>query len=207
MPSLEPRGEEEPPRSPRPGGGVWKFHELVSLPAPIAFLCRYRTFLVLLGIVLMVPWAKPKPGMLVIGILIALAAEGWRIWAAGTIKKTAELTTGGPYAHIRHPLYFGSFLHAIAYSFMSGRWESFAFVLPLFALIYGAAMLVEERMLVRLFGEHYLAYCRRVPRLLPRLTPARPAYGSFEWRQVMANTEYVNVIWLIILSALFVLRL
>ena len=102
-------------------GGLSNFDEIVT-PAPVAhFLFRRRTLIVLLGILAIVPFAHPKPIMLAVGIALAVVAECWRIWAAGTIHKTEELTTGGPYAHVRHPLYVGSFVHAVAYCFMSGR--------------------------------------------------------------------------------------
>lgn len=191
----------------RPDGGLSNFDEIVTPHPVVAFLFRRRTFIVLLGTLAMVPWAQPKPGMLGLGIVVALAAEVWRIWAAGTIHKTEELTTGGPYAYVRHPLYVGSCAHAVAYSLMSGHWASFFFVLPLFALVYGAAVATEEAMLHKVFGESYAAYCRRVPRFVPRLTPAEPRHGKFCWRQVMANKEYVNVVWMAVLSGLFILRL
>jgi protein-S-isoprenylcysteine O-methyltransferase Ste14 len=188
-------------------GGLSNFDEIVTPHPFIAFLFRRRTFIVLLSVLALVAWADPKPGMFAAGFAIALLSEAWRIWAAGTIHKTSELTTGGPYAHVRHPLYVGSFGHSLAYGLMSGRWESFLIVIPLFALLYGAALTTEEAMLRKLFPGAYDEYCLRVPRLLPRLTPSRPAHGRFDWKQVMLNKEYVNVIWVVAISGLFVLRL
>ncbi|MFN3652870.1 MAG: methyltransferase family protein [Armatimonadota bacterium] len=184
-----------------------RFDEIVT-PHPVtAFLFRRRTFLVLLGILAMVPFAKPRPDMLGIGVAVAVLAEAIRIWAAGTIHKTEELTTGGPYAFVRHPLYVGSFLHAVAYSFMSGRWESFAFVIPIFLLLYSAAVSTEEAMLHKLFPRRYEEYCQRVPRFVPRLRLPRRGHGQFSWRQVMINKEYVNLIWLVVLTGLFVWKM
>ena len=131
----------------------------------------------------------------------------WRIWAAGTIHKSEEVTTGGPYSFVRHPLYVGSFLHAVAYCFMSGHWASFFFAIPLFLLLYGAAVSTEEAMLLKLFGEEYARYCERVPRFLPRVGGQQPGNGQFSWQQAMRNKEYVNVIWMLVLSGLFVARL
>ncbi|MCA9399552.1 MAG: isoprenylcysteine carboxylmethyltransferase family protein, partial [Candidatus Omnitrophica bacterium] len=41
--------------------------------------------------------------VVIIGLLV-------RTWANGYAIKTEKLTTSGPYAHIRNPLYVGSFL-------------------------------------------------------------------------------------------------
>ena len=188
-------------------GNIARFDQFVTPHPVVAFLFRRRTFIVLLAILAMVPWAKPNPPMFLSGFTLAVLAEAWRIWAAGTIHKTEELTTSGPYAYVRHPLYVGSFLHSVAYALMSGHWISFAVVLPLFFLLYGAAVSTEEAMLCKIFGERYVDYSRRVPRFIPRLAAPQQGDGSFSWRQVKANKEYVNVIWMLFLCGLFILRM
>lgn len=202
--------EEAPPLL-RDGvpGSAYNFDEIVRVNPVCHFLFRRRTFVVLVSLLIMAALARPTPVMLSIGVALAVLAEAWRIWASGTIHKTEEVTTGGPYAYVRHPLYVGSFLHAVAYCFMSGLWPSFLIVVPLFCLLYGVAVFVEERMLLRLFGEEYAAYSRQVPRFVPKPLAARPPRtgGEFNWRQAMWNKEYVNVIWLVFLSGLFLARL
>jgi protein-S-isoprenylcysteine O-methyltransferase Ste14 len=210
--AARPLSEEEEAAQPvvsvrTPAGSIPNFDEIVTPHPMVAFLFRRRTFIVLIAVVVLTFWARPDLEMLLAGIALAAAAEAWRIWAAGTIHKTEELTTGGPYAHVRHPLYVGSFVHALAYCFMSGQWHSFLWVPPVFFLVYGAAVFTEEAMLHKIFGEKYAAYCERVPRFLPRLRPAGRGHGQFSWRQVLENKEYVNVIWVAVLSSLFVLRL
>lgn len=191
----------------RPDGGISRFDEIVT-PHPVAaFLFRRRTLIVLVGMLAMLPWAAPKPLMFAAGMTLVVLAEALRIWAAGTIHKTEELTTGGPYAYVRHPLYVGSTLHAIAFGLISGRWESFVFIIPPFLLLYSAAVGVEESMLRKLFGEQYEAYSRRVPRFIPRLRAPEPGHGHFDWRQVLANKEYINILWIVVLTGLFVVRL
>jgi protein-S-isoprenylcysteine O-methyltransferase Ste14 len=209
---VEPASQGEQIARPRasvrtPSGAISRFDEIVTPHPVIGFLFRRRTFIVLIGVLAVMAWARPRWDMLAAGIVLTAAAECWRIWAAGTIHKTEELTTGGPYAYARHPLYVGSFLHAVAYALMSGRWESFLIILPLFCLVYGAAVTIEEQMLFKLFGEQYEAYCRRVPRFLPRLRALPGGHGQFSWDQVRANKEYVNVVWVCVISALFVLQL
>lgn len=173
----------------------------------VAFLFRRRTLIVLIGILCLAWFSAPKPAMLIPGLALALVAEIWRIWAAGTIHKTEQLTTGGPYAFVRHPLYVGSFIHSIAYCLVSGRWESFLIVPPLFFLLYGAAVTTEEAMLTKLFPGQYEEYSRHVPRFVPRFQKPHRGNGEFSWKQVGANKEYVNVIWVMALTSLFVIKL
>src|SRR5262245_3386636 len=45
-----------------------------------------------------------------LGCALIFAGLAIRTWAAGILRKTRELTTTGPYALIRNPLYVGSFL-------------------------------------------------------------------------------------------------
>src|SRR5215208_3082581 len=47
------------------------------------------------------------------GLLVALAGEAIRIWAAGHLEKSREVTRSGPYRLTRHPLYAGSALMAV----------------------------------------------------------------------------------------------
>jgi len=183
-----------------------RFDEIVNPHPVVAFLFRRRTFLVLLGMLAMVPFARPNPRWMAIGIMIMVLAEALRVWAAGTIHKSEEVTTGGPYAFIRHPLYVGSFFHTIAYCFMSGHWQSFLFAVPYFLLFYSAAVNTEEQMLRKLFGEQYDEYSLRVPRFVPRLARPQPGHGQFSWRQVMWNKEWVNILWEVALSTLFLLQ-
>jgi protein-S-isoprenylcysteine O-methyltransferase Ste14 len=205
LPAQEQNAASEAPVR-QPGGRVSNFDEIVTPHPVVAFLFRRRTFIVLISVLALAKYARPQASWLVAGILMAAAAEAWRIWAAGTIHKTEELTTGGPYAFVRHPLYLGSFVHSLAYCFMSGHWQSFIFIPALFFVVYGAAVSTEEAMLHKLFPEQYAAYCRRVPRFFPRLRAPERGHGRFDWRQVIENKEYVNVIWVVVMSGLFLLR-
>jgi protein-S-isoprenylcysteine O-methyltransferase Ste14 len=206
-PTEHPDLAVSPPPLRRSDGALAHFDEIVTPHPVVAFLFRRRTFLVLLGILIMAATARPQPAMLAAGVVLAILAEAWRIWAAGTIHKTEELTTGGPYALVRHPLYVGSFLHAIAYCLMSGMWQSFLFALPIFLVLYSAAVSTEEAMLRKLYGPAYDEYSRRVPRFVPRLGGWSGGSGRFQWDQVRENKEYINIVWVVVLTSLFVLRL
>ncbi|MDZ7630439.1 MAG: methyltransferase [Gemmatimonadaceae bacterium] len=44
-----------------------------------------------------------------------------RAWSTGHIVKNQVLTTTGPYAHTRNPLYLGSFLMALGFA-LAAHW-------------------------------------------------------------------------------------
>lgn len=104
----------------------------------------------------------------------ALVVPGlWlRGYAAGTVKKNRELTTTGPYAHTRNPLYLGSMLIAAGFALALLSWLV-ALVLTMgFLVIYVPVIAAEERFLRATFPE-YGDYTHGVPRLIPRLIPVR----------------------------------
>src|SRR5262245_5493976 len=66
--------------------------------------------------------SQPTWSTLAVGVPIALLGILIRGWASGHLRKNAELATGGPYAHTRNPLYFGSFVMAIGCAICGGNW-------------------------------------------------------------------------------------
>ena len=118
------------------------------------------------------------------GALLALAYSLWQMdWAfflglrqlsappPGTSidsTSTARLVTDGLHRYVRHPLYTAALvLLALVSPMTRNRLALIAGV----ALYFSLGSILEERQLVREFGEAYRAYQRRVPRLWPRLWP------------------------------------
>jgi hypothetical protein len=129
------------------------------------------------------------------------------------VRKNAELTVTGPYAHTRNPLYLGSTLIAFGFAAAAGSWVVLAALLALFAAIYVPTIHAEEEYL----REHFAgfdSYTRAVPRLFPRLTAARPelpASGSkraeFSLELYRKHREYNSLIGAGAIYLLLVLRL
>ena len=122
-------------------------------------------------------FARPSPRLLVLSVLPVAAGLGLRAFAAGYVRKNAELTRTGPYAHTRNPLYLGSMLIAFGFAVAAGRVWLVFLLLGLFLAIYWPVILAEELFLRDTFPA-FPAYAAAVPRLLPRLTPARFAEGA-----------------------------
>ena len=154
------------------------------------------------GPIVMLLSAKPVIGGYLGGIALILVGYAIRLWAAGYLKKMNELTTAGPFAYTRNPLYLGSFLIACGYGLMTWRLDVAIVILALFIIFHGGAILYEESLLRAEFGQPFLDYCKRVPRMLPRLK-ASAGNGSFSWQMVRYNREHRSVVGTLILIALF----
>jgi hypothetical protein len=125
--------------------------------------------------------ARPSGRTMAASLLLVVPGVWLRGYSSGYVKKNAELATTGPYAYTRNPLYLGSMLIAFGFAVASASWLIFGLLTILFAAIYIPTILGEETYLRQHFQD-FEDYAREVPRLLPRLTPARvgsaPAQGE-----------------------------
>ncbi len=178
-----------------------------------AFIDRVVYWLRLRGVWLVLPpflyFAEPTPGLLVLGGALSLLGLLLRLWAGGTLRKDKVVTTTGPYAHTRNPLYLGTL--------MIGVGAAVAADLPLWGLaavllfipVYGQTMRREARELEARFGEPYRDYARQVPLLRPRLTPYRPdrvESEPFRWERYFINKEWEAALGTLFLYVLLVAR-
>jgi len=151
----------------------------------------------------------PLPAAIAWSLALTLPGLWLRAYAAGYVKKNRELTQTGPYAHTRNPLYLGSMLIAAGFAVALLSWPV-AFALAMgFSVIYVPVIASEERFLRTTFPD-FEAYRRRVPRLIPRLTPGRladngHAQGRFSFALYRKHREYNAAIGaaLLYLSLLF----
>ncbi len=116
-------------------------------------------------------FAEPTPGLLAAGAILAILGLTIRAWAASWIHKDQVLTTGGPYAHTRNPLYVGSALLGLGATLAGGQPTFIVLFLAFFAIVYGRTMAAEAAHLERLFGDRFRAYAEHVPLFFPRLAP------------------------------------
>lgn len=130
------------------------------------------------GIYLWQLW-EHKPQAAPVWWSLALVIPGlWlRGYAAGYVRKNSELTITGPYAHVRNPLYLGSILIAAGFGLALMSWQFAVALAAAFLLIYVPVIAAEEAFLRDEFLE-FEWYCARVPRLIPRITPARAPDGN-----------------------------
>ncbi|KJS01483.1 MAG: isoprenylcysteine carboxyl methyltransferase [Desulfobulbaceae bacterium BRH_c16a] len=96
---------------------------------------------------------------------IGLLAGGWRqLYRA---RRENRLATSGLYAVVRHPQYTGLLLALFGEGVV--HWPTMFSVglFPVIVLAYWSLASKEEKEMLRIHGEAYLEYQRRVPMLLP----------------------------------------
>ena len=84
-------------------------------------------------------------------------------------KDRHDLVSVGPYRWIRHPLYATGIALFWSIGLMAASWFILLFALIATVLIRLVVIPLEERELLRKFGDHYARYMRRTGRLLPGL--------------------------------------
>jgi protein-S-isoprenylcysteine O-methyltransferase Ste14 len=128
--------------------------------------------LYVVGLTILV-FQPPRPDGFIVALPLIVAGTALRAWGAGHLVKNNRLTTTGPYAHLRHPLYLGTILIATGFGVWAGGWLALAilgFLWPWFALHYfprkeGS----ESARLEAAYGERFVRYRRAVPALWPRM--------------------------------------
>jgi protein-S-isoprenylcysteine O-methyltransferase Ste14 len=170
-----------------------------------------KTLGLIAGALAVVALANPTPLSLAAGGVLVLAGEALRIWAAGHLQRNREVTTSGPYAYVRDPLYLGRLLILVGVCVMA--WAKALWLLPVGLAIFFAnymprKYLKEMTALEQRFGPEYRDYAQQVHSLMPRLTryaQARQRPWSFElaWSE---NREQYLLLAVLALAAAIVLR-
>jgi protein-S-isoprenylcysteine O-methyltransferase Ste14 len=176
-------------------GGTW----IQRWRVPLGFLCA-AVFLF---------FARPTPIALAVGACVSVLGLAIRAWAAGHIRKNAQLATSGPYAFTRNPLYFGSFLLGLGFTIASGQWLLALLFAALFIGIYLPTMRVEASTMGQLFGAEFENYRAAVPLFFPRLTPYRQGDSGavrFDGSLYLRYREYRAALGLVIAWGLLLIK-
>jgi protein-S-isoprenylcysteine O-methyltransferase Ste14 len=162
-----------------------------------AMLARRRVGLgfVLAAVVLWL--AQPTRQTMIIGAAIAALGESLRIWAAGHVEKSREVTRSGPYRLTRHPLYLGSSIIGTGIVIASASWVVAALVLAYLATTITAAIRSEEAHLREKFGAEYDAYAA---------SAAPPMRRAFSAARAWQNREHHALAGLVIALVLLALK-
>lgn len=151
-------------------------------------LARWRVFLGFVFAAIVLWLATPTWQSLSIGGVIAVAGELIRVWAAGHLEKSREVTQSGPYRYTRHPLYLGSSLIGLGMAVVANNAIVVVMVIAYLALTLAAAIRSEEAHLREKFGDAYDAYAqKRAPRV----------ERSFSLPRAIANREHHTIAGLV----------
>ena len=122
-------------------------------------------------------WSMMPPAVQWAGCALVLASFLFMTWtmransfAAAVVKiqkdRGQTVITTGPYAIVRHPMYFGAIFYFAGTSLVLGSWWGLA-TIPILTLLLGIRIGIEEKTL-RMGLEDYGDYARRVRwRLVP----------------------------------------
>lgn len=173
------------------GAAIWIARWRVRLGYPLA--------------IVVLIFAHPNPKSILIGATIGLVGLWLRAYAAGYLKKQEVLTTTGPYAFTRNPLYLGSAILAGGAAWAMHSWISAAVLFVYFAAVYFVVMRREEGELRVHFADAFETYAKRVPLFFPRITPARmegSSPGAFSFAQFKRNHEHQATLGFLFLLAI-----
>jgi protein-S-isoprenylcysteine O-methyltransferase Ste14 len=161
----------------------------------IGVIARMRVALGFVFGVLVLILAQPTGRSLLVGMSIAALGELFRIWAAGHLHKSREVTASGPYRFVPHPLYVGSSVMGAGLAIACASVLVAVLIAVYLVTTLTAAIKSEEAFLRRTFGDQYDLYRSGVAaKRRDRATARR----RFSVAQAIANREYRAVVGFVI---------
>lgn len=133
------------------------------------------------------------------GLLLMALGQAVRLAASAAIVKSKTLTTTGPYAAVRNPLYLGTMLMTAGLLVMLSAPSRplltaavWLFAAASFGWIYYVTIKAEEVFLLSVYGEEFNKYKAAAPALLPG---PRGLAGFFERSAYSAEVFRRNKEW------------
>jgi protein-S-isoprenylcysteine O-methyltransferase Ste14 len=83
------------------------------------------------------------------------------------LRERHTLVTSGVYGVVRHPMYSGFWLMAVAQLLLLPNWIAGPAGLVGFGILFFGRLRREEEMMITAFGEEYRSYMRRTSRVIP----------------------------------------
>jgi len=109
------------------------------------------------------------PAILSLGFGLYLVAKSHKA-VFGETTDQPSLIDSGVYSWVRHPMYLGILLLCLGFFFISPSLLSFGVWLAFF-ILYDRMATYEEKDLICILGEEYIAYQKRVAKWFPRIRP------------------------------------
>ncbi|TAM42840.1 isoprenylcysteine carboxylmethyltransferase family protein [bacterium] len=105
--------------------------------------------------------------LILLGQIIRVSARGYK---AEHSRESQALIQGGPYQIVRNPMYLGILLIGLGVVLAVFKlWVAVIFIIA-FVIRYILLMYSEEKKLQAAFPDAYREYCKKVPRILPKLS-------------------------------------
>jgi protein-S-isoprenylcysteine O-methyltransferase Ste14 len=151
----------------------------------LARLARLRVPLGFASGVLVLLLARPAWDTLAIGTVVAALGQAIRVWAAGHLEKSREVTRSGPYRWHRHPLYVGSAVMGAGIAVAGASIPAAVVIAAYLITTLTAAIRTEEAFLRSRFGTTYDDYCHGTAEAVDRAFDWARAWRNKEWRSVL----------------------
>lgn len=134
------------------------------------------------------------------GVLLRLLSNAYAV-------KTEKLTTCGPYAYLRNPLYLGTIMIFLGFIVLLHIYLAGLATLIVFSFAYRRTIRREESQLEQIYGQAYRDYKKNVPSFLPRLTPylSGEKWG-FSFERLRRSKEHKVFVWLFVVIVLLHVR-
>ncbi len=178
--------------------GVFKIRGLLLIP-PAAFC-------------LLCTWQEVETNHLIwpLGGTVFVAGLLLRIWSQMhlhyRLKEHKKLTTTGPYAVVRNPIYIGNSLLLAGFCITSELLWFLPLLLGYCAVTYSLVVRYEEAHLANKYGDAYRDYQHAVPRWCPRFRTTQDESGRrakrFLWPSVLAEVHCLVLLALSLLKEL-----
>lgn len=151
--------------------------------------------------------ARPTWRFLALGAIAIVPGLLIRALASGHVRKNEALATSGPYAYTRNPLYLGSLLIGIGFAVAARSWWVGVILVVMFFAIYVPVIRDEEAFLRSTFPE-FEVYAKRVPRMFPRLMPARgEPRGGFSFDLYLQHREWNALLGAVAMLAMLIAKM
>lgn len=145
---------------------------------------KYRSYTPLPFVLLMLIFQEATVKTIIIGFVIVLIGEFFRLWGvsyAGSETRTTDgvggtyLVVSGAFAYVRNPLYLGNMLMYFGVGIMSMALFPYLQIAALLFFFWQYTVIIkeEEEFLKIKFGKNYEDYLKAVPKLIPSLNKYR----------------------------------
>ncbi|MDR1978075.1 MAG: isoprenylcysteine carboxylmethyltransferase family protein [Synergistaceae bacterium] len=156
--------------------------------------------------------AHPSRRSILWGLPWVALGQLLRFWAVGCIGRyrgekvgARALTTWGPYAFVRNPLYVGNGLIGLGWGLMAGFLPVLIFVIT-FVLLYTVLIVPhEESFLSEKFGAEYSRYKERTGGFFPVAWPRGRIAGPFD-KRVLWTSERHSLLTTVVGSLLIIAK-
>lgn len=140
------------------------------------FLVAFHVIIVISNIILYIRFILKYANQIsspaaAFGLLLFVTGISVILWGMYSLRKMVfvpenKLIVKGPYKFVRHPMYFGGIIGAVGIAIFAGSLAGVLYSIIL-AFVLSRIADAEEMDLIARFGQEYIRYGKKVPKLFP----------------------------------------